>query len=92
MTDMAEIAGEQNVFIYNRKKLEMTGVLDVSALTGDCVEMTLREGSAAVDGEDLKIDSFSSETGKIIVTGKIAALTYFEKSFIKKGGLFRRRS
>ena len=89
---MAEITGEQNVFLYNRKKLEMTGVRDVSSLTEDCVEMTLSEGGAAVDGEDLKIESFSSETGKIIITGNISAVSYFEKSFMKKGGLFRRRS
>ena len=64
----------------------------MSSLTPDAVEMTLHDGSAAVDGTELKIESFSSETGKIIITGAISAVTYFEKSFIKKGGLFRRRS
>lgn len=92
MAAMTDIAGEHNVFLYNRKTLEMTGVLDVSSLDEDSVEMTLSDGAAAVDGQNLKIDSFSSETGKIRIIGEISAITYFEKSVFKKGGLFRKKN
>ncbi len=88
---MDEISGEQNVFIKNGKILEMTGVRDVSSLSPDEVEMSLSKGSVAVDGADLKIESFSSETGKIRITGEITGLEYFERSLIRHGGLFRKK-
>lgn len=83
---------EENIYIQNRKMLDMTGVCDVSSLTPESVEMTLREGAVAVDGNDLKIESFSSETGKIRIIGEISAVTYFERSVLKKGGLFKKHS
>lgn len=89
---MAEITGGQNISLQNRTILELTGVCDVSALSPEEVEMTLRDGCVAVDGKGLKIDSFSSETGHIRILGEVIAITYFEKSAFKKGGLFRKRS
>ena len=89
---MAEITGEHSVVLKNRSRLELSGVCDVSALSPDAVEMTLREGSVAVDGRDLKIDEFSSETGHIRILGEVCAITYFERSAFKKGGLFRKKS
>lgn len=83
---------EHDLVLKNRNRLELTGVCDVSALSPDAVEMTLREGSVAVDGKDLKIDEFSSETGRIRILGEVCAVTYFERSAFKKGGLFRRKS
>ncbi len=83
-----------NIQLTERKILEMTGIADVSALSPDAVEMTLAGdgGCVGVDGDDLKIDSFSSETGKIRITGEVAAITYYGKSALKKGGLFKRKS
>ena len=69
--DMTQV---QNVFLYDRKKLEMTGISDVSAFSDTSVEMTYGGGMIAIDGTDLKIDSFSSETGHIcipfVITGR----------------------
>ena len=34
-----EVTQAQNVFLYDRKKLEMTGITDVSAFSDTSVEM-----------------------------------------------------
>ncbi len=81
---------EQNIFLSDRKILEITGVCDVSSLSEDEVEMSLADGALSVEGKELKIDSFSSETGKIRIVGEVAAITYFDRSPLRRG-LFRKK-
>ena len=81
---------EQNIFLSGRKVLEITGVCDVSALSEDEVEMSLSDGALSVEGKELKIDSFSSETGKIRIVGEVDSITYFERPLLRRG-LFRKK-
>ena len=46
---MDQIA-EQNVYLYSRKRIELTGITDVCEFTENCVEMTLSEGYVGIDG------------------------------------------
>ncbi len=85
-----EITQAQNVFLYDRKKLEMTGITDVSAFSDTSVEMSYGGGMIAIDGTDLKIDSFSSETGHICITGVVNSFCYYGKAPSQKSGLLRR--
>ncbi|MBE6587202.1 MAG: sporulation protein YabP [Ruminococcaceae bacterium] len=75
---------EQNVFLYSRKRLELTGVSDVCEFTENSVEMTLPDGFVGIDGEELKIDYFSSDTGKVSIHGRISAITYYTKAISPK--------
>lgn len=88
-TAMAEHA-EHRIVLDGRRVLDITGVRDVSSLSPDEVEMTLDEGSLLVEGQELKIDGFSSESGKLRVLGEVQAVSYFEKSVFKKG-FFKKR-
>ena len=81
---MEEKQAEQNVFLYSRSRLELTGIVDVCEFTGRSVEMTLKEGFLGVDGEGLKIDYFNSESGKVSIHGCVTALTYYSKAQISK--------
>ena len=85
-----EVTQAQNVFLYDRKKLEMTGITDVSAFSDTSVVMSYSGGMIAVDGTDLKIDSFSSETGHICITGVVNSFCYYGKAPSQKSGLLRR--
>ena len=85
-----EVTQAQNVFLYDRKKLEMTGITDVSAFSDTSVEMSYSGGMIAIDGTDLKIDSFSSETGHICITGVVNSFCYYGKAPSQKSGLLRR--
>ncbi len=71
---------EQNVFLYSRKRIELTGITDVCEFTENTVEMTLTDGYVGIDGEELKIDYFSSDTGKVSIHGLISAVTYYGKA------------
>ena len=48
--------GEQNIFLYNRHELLLSGIIDVCEFCEASVEMTIADGFVGVDGEDLKID------------------------------------
>ncbi len=85
-----EATQAQNIFLYDRKKLEMTGIADVSAFSDTSVEMSYSGGMIAVEGTDLKIDSFSSETGHICITGVVNSFCYYGKAPSQKNGLLRR--
>lgn len=71
---------EQNVFLYSRKRIELTGITDVCEFTENTVEMTLPDGYVGIDGKELKIDYFSSDTGKVCIHGLISAVTYYGKA------------
>lgn len=83
---------EQNIFLYNRQKLEMTGVTDVLSFSDTEIEMSLDDGCVAVDGEGLKIESFSAGSGKLSVSGKVSAISYFGKSPVKQGFFSKKHS
>ena len=68
----------------------MTGIADVSAFSDTSVEMSYSGGMIAVEGTDLKIDSFSSETGHICITGVVNSFCYYGKAPSQKNGLLRR--
>lgn len=85
-----EAVQAQNIFLYDRKKLEMTGISDVSAFSDTSVEMSYSGGMIAVEGTDLEIDSFSSETGHICITGVVSSFCYYGKAPSQKNGLLRR--
>ncbi|MCI8611728.1 MAG: sporulation protein YabP [Clostridiales bacterium] len=85
-----EAVQAQNIFLYDRKKLEMTGISDVSAFSDTSVEMSYSGGMIAVEGTELKIDSFSSETGHICITGVVNSFCYYGKAPSQKNGLLRR--
>ncbi len=69
--------GEQNIFLYNRHELLLSGIIDVCEFCEASVEMTIADGFVGVDGEDLKIDKFDSQTGNIRILGTVNAITYY---------------
>lgn len=70
---------EQNVFLYSRKKLEITGVRDVFEFSQSSVELTLDDGCMGVDGDDLRIDYFNCETGKVCIHGTVSGIVFYNK-------------
>lgn len=75
---------EQNVFLYSRSKLELTGISDVCEFCESSVEMAVDEGFIGVDGRDLKIEYFSSDSGKVCIHGEICAIVYYSKGVLQK--------
>lgn len=82
---------EQNVILKNRKAMELSGIIDVESFTDTSIIAESSLGSISIDGEGLKIESFSSTDGKLTLCGKVDAFCYFGREK-KKRSLFRRHT
>ena len=82
---------EQNVFMSDRTKMELTGIDDVESFSDTSVIASSSLGSIAIEGENIKIESFSSDTGILIVKGNFDSFCYFGNSDKKKRRLFSSR-
>ena len=89
-TDNSNIR-EHNVFMSDRTKMELTGIDDVESFTDTSVIATSSLGSIAIEGENIKIENFSSDTGILTVKGNFDSLCYFGNSDKKKRRLFSSR-
>ncbi len=69
--------GTNNVFIYDRKRVELSGIYDVVGFTDTTVIATCKSGNVSVDGSELKIDSFDSSSGKLSVHGNVNGVFYY---------------
>ncbi|MBQ0110721.1 MAG: sporulation protein YabP [Oscillospiraceae bacterium] len=67
-----------NLILEGRKKLQLGGVKDCRAFSEELVALETEMGLLKVKGERLKIESFSVETGELLMHGRIIALGYFE--------------
>ncbi len=80
-----------NIFLYDRSKMELTGILDVESFTDNNIIALSSMGNISIDGTELKIECFSTESGKLVVNGKIDGAYYFGKTS-KKRSLFSSKS
>ena len=83
-----EITVAQNVILENRQRLELSGILDVSSFSDTFVEANYSDGCIAVEGEQLKIEEFSSEIGILRVNGIVNAFYYYKSTPRSKKKLF----
>lgn len=74
----------QNVLMFNRSRVELDGIIDVESFTDQYVIAESALGKISLDGEELKIESFSAETGKLVVNGKFDSVYYFGKEVSKR--------
>lgn len=79
-----------NVWIYGRTRTEITAVQEIESFQENCIELLTNAGELVLDGENLKIDHFSVETGKAVVLGKVTGMYYAESNVDKNGFFFRR--
>lgn len=82
---------EQSVFLTDRSKLELTGICDVESFTDTSVIAVSVLGNISIEGEEIKIESFSVESGRLVIVGKFDSFCYFGKQ-TKKRRLFSFRA
>ena len=78
-----------NVIMENRKKISVSGALDVMNFDDGEIVMATSLGTLVLHGEGLRIEKLSLETGDVVVEGQIGALQY-EDDTRQSGGLFSR--
>ena len=74
----------QNIVLENRKKLNISGVLDVLSFDDQIVILETELGLLTVKGEDLHINKLSIDTSEVIIERQISSLTYSNKELEKK--------
>ena len=75
---------KHDVFIKSRRRLEMTGILDVSSFDEDEIVVQAESFGVSIEGENLKIEKFNSENGELVLNGSINGLFYYSKKPEKK--------
>lgn len=83
---MNEIINEGHGFVLeNRKNLVLTGVREVIGFDEKSVEIITVLGGLSIRGENIKIQSFNTESGDMEITGRFAAMMYVNDSSKREG-------
>lgn len=75
---------KHDVLIKSRKRMEMTGISDVSSFDDTEIIVQTQNTDVSIEGENLKIERFNSENGELILNGLITGLFYYSKRAEKK--------
>ena len=76
----------QDVRLFSRKRMELTGIEEVESFTENSIEMRSSLGPLSVEGEGLKIESFSTEKGELLINGTAFGITAVKP--MRKGDFF----
>ena len=79
---------EQNIILHGRARMELTGIIEVESFTDVSVIAVSSLGNISVDGEELKIESFSTESGLLVICGKFDGFCYFGSTYHMAGCAF----
>ena len=88
-TNKNHVEAQHNIILENRKKLVLSGVLEVESFEEDMVQLKTTKGELNIRGEGLKMESYMSTVGDLTVVGNVFALVYINDSG-KKTGFFSR--
>ncbi|MBE6899357.1 MAG: hypothetical protein E7479_01650 [Ruminococcaceae bacterium] len=75
--------------VEDRRLLKATGVIDVEGFDETKIYAMLEETAFTIGGKDLKVISFSAETGDLRIEGEIDSVTY-SPALSRKAGIFAR--
>lgn len=67
-----------NLVISDRRRSELTGIDDVLSFDDSVITVHSALGDMSIEGEELKIDSFSSDKGILSVSGKVCGVYYLD--------------
>lgn len=76
----------QNIVLENRRKLSISGVIDVLSFDDQIVILETDLGMLTIKGEDLRINKLSIDTTEVVIEGDINNLSYSEKEDKKSSG------
>ena len=79
---------DQDVCLFSRKRMQMSGILAVESFSDEQITLESELGMIAVDGKNLKIESFSTDRGDLFIVGEIDSFYYYTSDKTKKSGRF----
>ncbi|WP_294351560.1 sporulation protein YabP [uncultured Clostridium sp.] len=75
---------KSNISLENRKKLILTGVIEVIEFSDKEITLKTNLGNLNVKGENLKIDKLDVQNGDVIIRGVVSSMIYTNKTIKKK--------
>ena len=69
-----------SVKLYNREKVELTGVIKILNLNSEEFLLETTLGKVFVEGKDLEMNKIEQELGNLTITGIIDTITYNDKA------------
>ena len=81
------IRSQHNIIMENRRKLTITGVMDIDSFDESTVIMFTDLGELTVKGASLHINRIDVDTGDLLMEGDIEQL-YYTDNQPQKGGFF----
>ena len=67
----------------NRKKLTLTGVLEVISYDDEKISLNTKLGGLDIKGSNLKVNKFDVQNGDVIFVGTISYMVYSDKEVNK---------
>ncbi|AGF53951.1 sporulation protein YabP [Clostridium saccharoperbutylacetonicum] len=65
-----------NLFLENRKKITLSGVIEVISFDELKIDLTTSLGNLTIKGEDLKMNKLDVQNGDVIIAGNIGSVVY----------------
>lgn len=78
-----EEENKSNLTLESRKKLTLTGVLEVINFDDEKISLNTKLGNLSIKGEGLKMNKLDVQNGDVIICGTIFAIIYSGKN-VKK--------
>ena len=78
----------QDIRLFSREKLDVSGVVDVIRFDDICVVLQTRCGELTIDGKNIKISVLDTEKGVVSLDGTIDAIYYSDDNKKEKRGFF----
>ena len=73
------------ITLEGRKKLKVTGVVEVESFAEQEVRLTTGAGALLVFGTDMHLSRYNPDEGLLLLTGDVAALEYAPPDKQKRG-------
>lgn len=74
---------KSNLLLDSRKKMELTGILEVVSFNDERIILNTKIGTLDIKGDSLKINKLDVQNGEVIIHGRINSMAYNDKNVSK---------
>lgn len=85
-----KIVTNQNIIMENRKKISVTGVIDIHSFDDELVLAQTELGILTIKGDELKMNKLNLDNNELVVEGQIIAVAYSDANHNSKKGFMNK--
>lgn len=84
-------AGAHSVVIEGRRRVRITGVIDIESFHEDEATVLTHAGTLTLWGANMKLGKLDPDDGQVVLDGEVISLEYEQPEQAKRFSLFHRR-